>query len=161
MSIFQVKFVENIGVDRIDRILGGDIVYLLNRTYNMKKTDILGLRTVIYMVDDLKQAKEWYAKAFGTEPYFDEAFYVGFNIGGYELGLLPEEKSKEGKGEGAIAYWGVEDIDSVFKGMIDLGAEVHGKPTNVGGELMVASLIDPWGNMIGLIYNPDFKLSDS
>ena len=127
----------------------------------MKKKDILGLRTVVYMVNDLNQAKVWYAKAFRTEPYFDEAFYVGFNIGGYELGLLPEEKAKEGKLEGAIAYWGVEDIDSVFKEMISLGAEVHEKPTNVGGELMVASLIDPWGNIIGLIYNPAFKLSGS
>ncbi len=127
----------------------------------MKKSDILGLRTVVYMVNDLNQAKVWYAKAFGTEPYFDEAFYVGFNIGGYELGLLPEEKAKAGKGEGAISYWGVEDIDSVFNEMISLGAEVHEKPTNVGGELMVASLIDPWGNIIGLIYNPAFKLSDS
>ncbi len=127
----------------------------------MKKKDILGLRTVVYKVNDLNKAKGWYAKAFGTEAYFDEAFYVGFNIGGYELGLLPEEKPKVGKGEGAIAYWGVEDIDSVFKEMISLGAEVHEKPTNVGGELMVASLIDPWGNTIGLIYNPAFKLSDS
>ena len=127
----------------------------------MKKKDILGLRTVVYMVNDLNKAKEWYSKAFGTEPYFDEAFYVGFNIEGYELGLLPEEKAKEGKGEGAISYWGVEDIDSVFKEMISLGAETHEKPTNVGGELMVASLTDPWGDIIGLIYNPAFKLSDS
>jgi lactoylglutathione lyase len=127
----------------------------------MKKEDILGLRTVVYMVNDLNKAKDWYSKAFGNEPYFDEAFYVGFNIGGYELGLLPEEKAKEGKCEGAIAYWGVESIDSVFKEMISLGAEVHEKPTNVGGELMVASLVDPWGNIIGLIYNPVFKLGDS
>lgn len=125
----------------------------------MKKEDILGLRTVVYMVNDLNRAKEWYTKAFGTQPYFDEAFYVGFNIGGYELGLLPEEKTKKGIGEGAISYWGVEDIDSVYKEMISLGAKSHEKPTNVGGELMVASLIDPWGNVIGLIFNPSFKLN--
>ncbi|MRT92937.1 VOC family protein [Ancylomarina sp. 16SWW S1-10-2] len=127
----------------------------------MKNENILGLRTVVYMVTDLNKAKDWYTKAFGTQPYFDEAFYVGFNIGGYELGLLPEEKAKEGKSEGAISYWGVEDINSVFNKMISLGAKTHEKPTNVGGELMVASLIDPWGNMIGLIYNPSFKLSNS
>jgi len=126
----------------------------------MKKEDILGLRTVVYKVVDLTKAKDWYSKAFGTKPYFDEPFYVGFNIGGYELGLLPDDKPKEGKGEGVVSYWGVEDIDFVFKEMIGLGAEVHEKPTNVGGELMVASLIDPWGNIIGLIYNPAFKLSD-
>lgn len=126
----------------------------------MKKEDILGLRTVVYKVNNLAEAKAWYSKAFGVQAYFDEPFYVGFNIGGYELGLLPAEQSKTDKGEGVLAYWGVEDIDAVFKEMINLGAEIHEKPTNVGGELMVASLIDPWGNIIGLIYNPSFKLSD-
>uniref|UniRef100_UPI003562CF16 VOC family protein n=1 Tax=Ancylomarina sp. TaxID=1970196 RepID=UPI003562CF16 len=119
-----------------------------------------GLRTVVYKVDDLNRAKDWYSKAFGTQAYFDEPFYVGFNIGGYELGLLPSDKPKEEKGESVIPYWGVEDIDHVFQEMIDLGAEVYEKPSNVGGELMVASLIDPWGNIIGLIYNPAFKLGD-
>ncbi|MGZ2369885.1 VOC family protein [Ancylomarina sp. YFZ004] len=126
----------------------------------MKNEDILGLRTVVYKVADLDNAKDWYSNAFGIQAYFDEPFYVGFNIGGYELGLLPDDRPKIEKGEGVVAYWGVEDIDSVFKEMIDLGAEVHEKPTNVGGELMVASLIDPWGNIIGLIYNPAFKLSE-
>jgi len=126
----------------------------------MKAKDFLGLRTVVYKVNNLNEAKAWYSKAFGTKPYFDESFYVGFNIGGYELGLLPEGDTRVEKGEGVIAYWGVEDIDSVFNEMIERGAKVHEKPTNVGGELMVASLIDPWGNIIGLIYNPLFTLSD-
>ena len=56
-----------------------------------KESLILGLRTTIYKVEDLNNAKKWYLKAFGTQPYFDEPFYVGFNIKGYELGLLPEE----------------------------------------------------------------------
>ena len=55
---------------------------------------MLGLRTTIYKVSDLLKAKSWYAKAFETQPYFDEPFYVGFNIGGYELGLLPEEENQ-------------------------------------------------------------------
>jgi len=126
----------------------------------MKKEDILGLRTVVYKVNNLDEAKAWYSKAFGVQAYFDEAFYVGFNIGGYELGLLPDDQSKADKGEGVLAYWGVEDIGFVFNEMVNLGAEIHEKPTNVGGELMVASLKDPWGNIIGLIYNPSFKLSD-
>ena len=53
-----------------------------------------GIRTVIYKQPDLAKAKQWYSKAFKTEPYFDEPFYVGFNIGGYELGLLPEPEKK-------------------------------------------------------------------
>jgi len=124
----------------------------------MIKEEILGLRTVVYKVDDLLRAKEWYSKAFGTQPYFDEPFYVGFNIGGYELGLLPEDKNDSSKGEGSIAYWGVNDINMVYANMLELGAKEHEKPTNVGGELMVASVYDLWGNIIGLIYNPEFKL---
>lgn len=118
---------------------------------------MLGLRTTVYKIGDLKAAKLWYSKAFETEPYFDEPFYVGFNIKGYELGLLPEEKEK---GESVISYWGVDDIFKTYAHLIDLGAESHEAPNNVGGELMVASVYDPWQNIIGIIYNPHFKLDN-
>jgi lactoylglutathione lyase len=119
---------------------------------------ILGLRTTIYKVDDLDKAKEWYSKAFNTKPYFDESFYVGFNIRGYELGLLPIEKKTNDKSDNVLSYWGVENINKAYDHLIQLGASEHEKPTNVGGELMVASVFDPWNNLIGIIYNPDFKL---
>lgn len=119
---------------------------------------MLGLRTVVYKVGDLNKAKEWYAKAFRSLPYFDEPFYVGFNIGGYELGLLPEEKPTTDKNDSVLAYWGVDEIEKEFDRLLELGAVSHEIPTNVGGELMVASLKDPWGNIIGLIYNPEFNL---
>ncbi len=118
----------------------------------------LGLRTTVYKVGDLEAAKKWYALAFETKPYFDEPFYVGFNIAGYELGLLPDETPTDEKSANVISYWGVEDIEPELTRLIDIGASEDSKPTNVGGELMVASVIDPWGNAIGLIYNPDFKL---
>jgi lactoylglutathione lyase len=117
---------------------------------------ILGLRTAIYKVADLEKAKEWYSKAFLTGPYFDEVFYVGYNIGGYELGLQPEEQAGT-KGENVVTYWGVEDIAEEYKRFIALGATGHEAPANVGGEIIVASLKDPWGNIIGLIYNPEFE----
>jgi lactoylglutathione lyase len=120
---------------------------------------MLGLRTTIYKVSDLEKAKAWYTKAFDVEPYFDESFYVGFNVKSYELGLLPEEKSTV-KGENVLSYWGVDDIKKSFEHLIDLGATSHEKPTNVGGELMVASVFDPWKNIIGIIYNPYFKLPE-
>jgi lactoylglutathione lyase len=119
---------------------------------------MLGLRTTIYHVGDLQQAKAWYAEAFQTEAYFDEPFYVGFNIAGYELGLLPEEVPTMDKTENVLSYWGVEDIQKEYQRLIDLGAVEHEKPNNVGGELMVATVKDPWGNVVGLIYNPYFKL---
>lgn len=119
---------------------------------------MLGLRTVIYHVSDLSKAKEWYAKAFGISPYFDEPFYVGFNIGGYELGLLPVVASRGEKTTGVVAYWGVEDIHKEYSRFLALGAVSIEQPKNVGGEIVVASVTDPWGNAVGLIYNPEFRL---
>jgi predicted enzyme related to lactoylglutathione lyase len=124
----------------------------------MNQSPMLGLRTTIYTVPDLAEAKAWYAKAFNQEPYFDEPFYVGFNIGGYELGLLPEEKESTAKSDNVRTYWGVEQIEEVYGQLLELGATVHEAPHNVGGPLMVATLKDPWDNVIGLIYNPEFQL---
>ena len=120
---------------------------------------MLGLRTAIYMVSDLEEAKSWYSKAFGEKPYFDEPYYVGFNIGGYELGLMPEEENNEEKSDNVRTYWGVDDIHDEYQRLLDLGAKIHEKPFNAGGELMVGTVKDPWENVLGLIYNPYFKLS--
>ncbi|MCF0055592.1 VOC family protein [Dyadobacter sp. CY356] len=122
------------------------------------QSSILGLRTAIYKVSDVDAAKDWYAKVFQTNPYFDEPFYVGFNISGYELGLQPEENSEKEKTENVIMYWGVNDIEKEFNRFVEAGATVHEEPTNVGGEIMVASVKDAWDNVIGLIYNPHFQL---
>jgi hypothetical protein len=124
----------------------------------METSKILGLRTTIYKVGDINQAKEWYAKAFERPPYFDEPYYVGFSIGGYELGLQPEEAPTTDKIESVVTYWGVEDIYSVYNAFIELGATENEKPYNVGGDLMTATVKDLWGNVIGFIYNPEFKL---
>ena len=116
---------------------------------------VRGLRTVIYGVDDITRAKEWYAKAFGTEPYFDEPFYVGFNIGGFELGLDPDRPSGDG---GATAYWGVGNASAAVERMSSLGASVSVPPHDVGGGIQVATVLDPFGNAIGIIENPHFDL---
>lgn len=125
---------------------------------NTIESKFLGLRTAEYLVSDLNEAKKWYSNILGIQPYFDEPFYVGFNVGGYELGLMPEEKLPLQKGESVVAYWGVEDIETVYKDLIEAGATEYEKPMNVGGELMVAKVKDPWGNIFGIIYNPEFKL---
>jgi len=122
------------------------------------KTSILGLRTTIYKVADIQAATKWYSEAFNSEAYFDEPFYVGFNIAGYELGLQPEEEVADSKAESVLTYWGVEDIQAEYQRFLSLGAVAHNEPENVGGEIMVASVKDPWGNIIGLIYNPEFNL---
>jgi predicted enzyme related to lactoylglutathione lyase len=119
-------------------------------------TMFLGLRTAVYEVDDLERAKEWYSQVLGFGPYFDEPFYVGFNVGGFELGLHPvEEEAALGAG-GTLAYWGVEDIGAVTARLEELGAPVHSEIQDVGEGILVASVIDPFGNLLGIIQNPHF-----
>lgn len=124
----------------------------------MEKTRFLGLRTTIYKVKNLQKAKEWYSEAFGTLPYFDQPFYVGFNIAGFELGLLPEKEPTKGKSVGVLTYWGVNDISKTYDKLIELGATKNEKPHSVGGKIMTATVKDPFGNIIGLIFNPEFKI---
>ncbi len=116
-----------------------------------------GLRTTIYRVPDLQKAKEWYATVFKTEPYFENEFYIGFNIKGYELGLEKNENVQE-KSDNVLSYWGVLDIDTEYQSLLKNRATKHAEPMNVGGEIVVASVKDPWNNVIGIIYNPEFKL---
>lgn len=122
------------------------------------KNKILGLRTTIYHVSDIDKAKKWYTEAFATEPYFDQPFYVGFNIGGFELGLHPEAKPATDKAVSVVSYWGVDDVPAEYERWIKLGGKENEAPQNVGGEIIVASVRDPWGNIVGLIHNPEFKL---
>ncbi len=81
-------------------------------------------------------------------------------MGGYELGLQPEETPSTNKIESVVTYWGVDDIQSVYDSFIESGATENEKPYNVGGDLMTATVKDPFGNVIGLIYNPHFQLKD-
>jgi predicted enzyme related to lactoylglutathione lyase len=118
---------------------------------------IKGLRTVIYQVEDLAKAKDWYASILGFAPYFDEPFYVGFNVGGFELGLDPNGE-KVSKGNNAIAYWGVSDIEKAFEKLNELGAETDSEITDVGEGIKVATVKDPFGNIFGIIENPHFKI---
>ncbi len=124
---------------------------------------ILGLRTAIYHVDDLPKAKEWHAKVLGKEPYFDEPFYVGFNVGGYELGLNPDTSkvTKVTGGGGCYTYWGVRDARAEYQRLLELGAEPHEEVQDVGGGILVATVLDAWGNVFGIIENPQFKIDDS
>ena len=116
-----------------------------------------GLATVIYPVADLSRAKAWYSTAFETKPYFDEPFYVGFEIAGYELGLLPDE-GRPGP-EGGVAYWRVDEISAAVSRFLDAGATMVSEAKDVGEGIKVAVVADPFGNSIGLIENPFFDLS--
>jgi len=117
----------------------------------------LGLRTAIYPAPDLVSAKKWYTAVLGVEPYFDELFYVGFSIGGFELGLLPTASPTT---SGPQPLWGVANIEQTFSKLIELGATELEPVMDVGGNIKVAAVQDPFGNRLGIIENPNFILSD-
>ncbi len=114
---------------------------------------LLGLRTVIYPAPDLARAKQWYSELLGQSPYFDEAFYVGFSVGGFELGLLPDAQPGT---SGPQALWGVAEIDAAHARLLAMGATSLEPVTDVGGGIRVAAVRDPFGNRLGLIQNPAF-----
>lgn len=123
----------------------------------LPKPHLLGLRTAIYHVEDLDRAKRWYAAALGVEPYFDEPFYVGFDVGGFELGLDPDT-SEAAPGEGGVVvYWGVEDADAALVRLLELGARPRTAVQEVGEGIRVATVTDPFGNVFGVIENPGFQ----
>src|SRR5205085_1177689 len=93
---------------------------------------VLGLRTAIYPAPDLAAAKRWYTDMLGVAPYFDEPFYVGFSVGGFELGLLPNATPGT---VGPQPLWGVADIGSAYSRLIELGASPLEPITVVGGEV--------------------------
>lgn len=117
-----------------------------------------GLRTLALQVPDLAAAKAWYTRALGVSPYFDEPFYVGFNVGGYELGLQPLDPAKPSPplGERSITYWGVDDVPAAMAHLSALEATDVSGPQDVGGGLVVGTVRDPFGNLFGVIYNPNF-----
>ena len=113
-----------------------------------------GLRTVIYPAPDLDAAKSWWTTFLGVEPYFDQPFYVGFNIGGYELALLPDADPADG----ALTYWGVGDVPGAVAAAIAQGATEHEAASEVGDGIVTATVRVPSGAILGLIFNPHFTI---
>jgi predicted enzyme related to lactoylglutathione lyase len=114
-----------------------------------------GLRTIVYPAPDLARARDWYSQLLDQPPYFDEPFYVGFNVGGYELGLDPYAAAGP---NGPITYWGVPDAAGAYARLLELGAQTHEAVHEVGGGILVGSVQDPFGNLFGIIQNPHFQL---
>jgi lactoylglutathione lyase len=115
------------------------------------------LRTAVYKVKDLDGAKKWYTQVLGVEPYFDQPFYVGFRVGGFELGLDPDINGVT-VGNNQPVYWGVADCQASYQRLLDLGAKQHAKPESVGDDVVAATVVDPFGNYLGIIQNPHFKI---
>jgi predicted enzyme related to lactoylglutathione lyase len=118
-----------------------------------------GLRTVVYPVTNLAEAAAWYEGALAQAPYFNEPYYVGFNVGGYELGLVPQEGAAVPAGPaGPTAYWGVADAAAAYARLLELGAQPNEDVHDVGGGILLGAVLDPFGNMLGVIQNPHFAL---
>jgi catechol 2,3-dioxygenase-like lactoylglutathione lyase family enzyme len=120
-------------------------------------TSFQGLRTAIYAVRDLPAATAWYGDVLEQAPYFNEAFYVGFNVGGFELGLVPEPELPAERDAAGVAFWGVGDAEAAYARLIGLGASEHEPVQDVGGGVKIGAVRDPFGNVLGVVENPHFR----
>lgn len=132
----------------------------MSDTSSTPRAAFLGLRTAKYTARDLGAARDWYARVLGIAPYFDEPFYVGFNVGGYELGIVPDDSAAAVRPEAGVAYWGVASADSAHARLLELGAAGVEPVEDVGGGIRVATVRDPFGNLLGVIENPFFKAQE-
>ena len=115
-----------------------------------------GVRSQIYQVSDLEAAKAWYTQLLGKPPYFDAPFYVGFNVGGYELGLQPSDNPDAGQAREAVTYWGVPDAEAAYAHLLASGASAYQPVQEVGEGIKLGAVLDPMGGILGIIENPHF-----
>ncbi|MEJ3747289.1 VOC family protein [Actinomycetes bacterium KLBMP 9797] len=125
-----------------------------------------GLTTVVLHVDDIVSATRWYAELLGIEPYFERQVagspaYIEFRIGDYqhELGFLDRRYAPHAatpEPAGAVVYWHVDDLPGAYERALALGAKEHQPPTERGPGFVTASVVDPFGNILGLMFNQHY-----
>lgn len=120
-----------------------------------------GLTTVSFWATDLAAAKKWYTELLGIDPYFERPGYAEFRLGDYqhELGLIDSRYAPAGSAPGpggAVVYWHVEDVTATFEKLLSMGAKEYEAPTERGGGFITASVVDPFGNILGIMYNPHY-----
>ena len=138
----------------------------MNSQANTPRNGLRGLTTAVYHADDHEAAKRWYAELLGVEPYLSRPEYAEFRFGDYqhELGLLNGRFLAELGGEapkaagpaGVIVYWHVDDVEAVLARLTAMGAKPHQPPRDFGEGFIGASVIDPFGNIVGIMYNPHY-----
>jgi len=121
-----------------------------------------GLSTIRYQALDHEGAKAWYAELLGVEPYFDRPGYCEFRIGDHQhelgildaryLGTLGAAAAPQGPG-GVVAYWHVDDLEGTLARMVAMGATIHEPVREFGEGFVGAAVLDPFGNIVGLMYN--------
>jgi predicted enzyme related to lactoylglutathione lyase len=125
-----------------------------------------GLTTVVFWTDDVDAAAKWYSEFLGIEPYFEalgpdgRAAYREFRIGDTEdeFGLIDSRysPSKATEPGGAIVYWHVDDLQATVERLLAMGAKEYQPITNRGEGFVTASVVDPWGNVLGVMYNSHY-----
>lgn len=124
-----------------------------------------GLTTVNFFADDLSAAADWYTELLGVEPYFVREVegtpaYIEFRIGDFqhELGFIDRRFAPPGQAGagGAVTYWAVDDVHDTFERLVSLGATVHQEPIERGPGFVTASVVDPFGNVLGVMYNQHY-----
>jgi predicted enzyme related to lactoylglutathione lyase len=125
-----------------------------------------GLTTVTFYADDLDAAVRWYTELLGIEPYFSreldgEPAYAEFRLGDYqhEFGILNSRLApprRSGRLGGEIAYWAVDDVEAAFERLLSMGATEYQKPIERGPGFITASVVDPFGNILGVMYNQHY-----
>ena len=125
-----------------------------------------GLATIAYYADDVAAARAWYSDLLGLEPYFvrpetGPPAYVEFRLGDYqhELGIIDRcyaPPATANGPSGAVAYWHVDDARAAYARLLALGATAHEAPTDREAGFVTASVVDPFGNILGVIYNPHY-----
>lgn len=127
-----------------------------------------GLSTVTFFATDLAAARAWYTELLGIEPYFvreheGQVAYVEFRLGDFqhELGLIdsrfaPHPLPDSGEVGGPVTYWAVDDVEAALARLLELGATEHEPLTPRGPGFTTASVIDPFGNVLGVMFNQHY-----
>jgi predicted enzyme related to lactoylglutathione lyase len=125
-----------------------------------------GLSTLSFFADDVTAAQNWYTELLGIEPYFvrpaeGAPAYVEFRIGDYqhELGIIDSRFAPPGrpaKAAGAVIYWHVDDVQGSYDRLISMGATACEEPVERGPGFVTASVTDPFGNILGIMYNKHY-----
>lgn len=120
-----------------------------------------GMATISFWAEDHAAAKAWYSELLGMQPYFDMPGYFEFRLGDYqhELGLIDSRYAPAGYSKqtgGTITYWHVDDLEASLKRLLELGATLHQPITDRGHGFVTASVLDPFGNILGIMNNPHY-----
>ena len=121
-----------------------------------------GVATISFFAADHAAAQKWYTELLGMEPYFVRPGYAEFRLGDYqtELGLIDSQyvphMNTSASPAGVITYWHVDDVNASLERLVSMGAKQLQAPEDRGRGFITAAVIDPFGNVLGIMYNPHY-----